>query len=364
MDIFDSAWLVATVIAATPLVFAAMGELVAERSGVLNVGIEGMMVTGAFGGFVGAEASGNWVVGLAGGLIAGTLVGLLAAALLVWSRADQIVVGIAINLIGLSLTGYLITETYGSATRAMLGRPPLVKVPVLSDIPLVGRALFGQQLVVYLAALLVVGVWWFLTRSAWGLGVRAAGEAPAAADSAGLRVGWTRTAATVLAGACAGVGGAFLSVAQVGAFTQNMTAGRGFLALAAVILGRWRPWGVLGACLLFGAADALQLRLQARGEVPASVWLLAGVALVALLVTSIRTPSRSGSVRGRLAARALIALGASAALVAAVVGPDVTVPTQLWLALPYVLTLFVLGGFVGVARVPSALAVPYERTNA
>lgn len=361
MGIFGTAWLVAVVVAATPLVLAAMGELISERAGVLNVGLEGMMISGAFFGFVGAEWSGSWVVGASTGLLAGALVGVFVAALSVWAKADQIVVGIGINLLGSSLTAFLFTELFSSGSRIALDRPTRVTIPGLSDLPVVGRALFDQQVFVYVAMASAVAVWVLLRWTGWGLSLRAAGENPSAADSAGLRVQALRWVGTVTAGALAGLGGAFLSIGQVGAFAQNMTAGRGFLALAAVIFGRWRPLGVLGACVIFGAADALQFRLQARGDVPVEVWVVAAVAMVGLAVHVVRHPRLERRPSRHIGAIAvLVSLGLGFAAGAATT-PEFSMPPQLWLALPYVLTLVVLSGSVGRARVPTTLGVPYRR---
>lgn len=362
MGVFDTAWLVAVVLAATPLVLAAMGELVSERAGVLNVGLEGMMVLGAFFGFFGATHSGSWVVGALVGTAAGLVVGAIAAGFSVWARADQIVVGIGINVLGLALSAYVFSESFGAGDRAGFDRPPRVAIPLLSDLPVVGRVLFEQQVFVYLAALSVAAVWFVLYRTGWGLSLRAVGENPSAADSAGLVVWRVRFAGNLVAGALAALGGAFLSIAQVGTFTQGMSAGRGFLALAAVIFGRWRPLGVLGACIVFGAADALQFRLQARGDVPVEVWVAGAVALAALLVVLARRPLGATTRSRRSLVLAIVGVGAVAMAAGAVLRPDVTMPPQVWLALPYVLTLFVLGGAVGRSRAPSALGVPFRRT--
>lgn len=362
MGTFDQALLIAIVLAATPLVFAAFGELVSERAGVLNVGLEGMMIVGAFFGFLTAERTGSWLLGAAGGTTAGMAFAAIAALLAIHARADQIVVGIGLNLLGLSLTAFLFTEVFESGNRIILDRPPRIAIPGLSALPGIGSAFFDQQLFVYAAGAFVVAVALLLTRSGWGISLRAAGEAPAAADAAGVSVVRTRWAGALVAGAGAGLGGAFLSLAQVGAFTQNMTAGRGFLALAAVIFGRWRPLGVLGACVLFGTADALQFRLQARGDVPREIWVAFAVLAAALLVLLVRRATREGSWSRRTPAIVVTAACVVGALGLAIVEPDLSLPPQLWLTLPYVLSLVVLGGFVGKARMPTALATPFVRT--
>jgi simple sugar transport system permease protein len=223
----------------------------------------------------------------------------------------------------------------------------------------IGRALFNQTLLVYLAFAVVAVVWFVLYRTSWGLAIRAAGEVPAAADTAGVRVTRIRWLGTLAAGALAGMAGGFLSVGQLGFFIEGMSAGRGFLALAAVIFGGWRPVGVLAACLVFGAGDALQLRLQAEATVPRQVWLAIGLVAVAWIVaTRVGRRERLRASPGALAAGLLVA-GIGGSLFA--IDPAWHFPSQLWLTLPYLLALLALAGLVGRVHMPSSLAIPYRR---
>jgi ABC-type uncharacterized transport system permease subunit len=204
---FDTAWLAATVLLATPLLLTALGELVAERAGVLNIGLEGMMLGGAFFAFLIAHETGSAVLGLLAGAAAGAAVAAVAAVLVVQLRSDQIVVGIGLNLLVLSLTSFLFTEALTNASRISLDRPGRVAIPLLSDVPVIGRAVFDQHVLVYVAFALVPLTAALLGRTGWGLGIRAAGEAPRAADAAGLGIAAIRWAATLVAGIGAGLGG-------------------------------------------------------------------------------------------------------------------------------------------------------------
>lgn len=216
-----------------------------------------------------------------------------------------------------------------------------------------------EALGLYLAFLLVALTWFLLYKTSWGLGLRAVGEVPAAADTAGINVNSRRTEAILITGAFAGVAGASLSVVQLGLFQEGMSAGRGFLALAAVIFGRWRPLGVLGACLLFGAADALELRLQAEEHVPREVWLVIGLVALAGVVAVVarRSPGES---RSYVSAAAFIAIAVVCAVLFGT-EPDWSFPAQLWLAMPFVVTLLALAGIAGRSRSPAALTIPYRR---
>jgi ABC-type uncharacterized transport system permease subunit len=351
---FDAALLAAAVALTTPLLLAAIGELFSERAGVLNIGLEGMMLTGAFVSYLVADRSGSLPLAIVAGAGAGALLAVLMAALSIEARADQIVVGIGLNVLALGITSFAFEEEYGAGAQVIVDRIPRLAVPLLSDLPVVGDALFRQNALVYLAYLLVPAAYGVLRATNWGIAVRAAGELPEAADTAGVSVRRVRWLATTLgAGLGAGLGGAYLVVAQTGLFTENMSAGRGFLAFAAVIFARWTPFGVLGACLLFGAADALQLRLQAESSLPAEVWsalaIVAGAA--ALWLVSRRQVTRA----------ALLAAIAAAGIALAVVAPSIKLPSQLWLAAPYVCALVALAGLVGRARMPRSLAIPYTR---
>jgi general nucleoside transport system permease protein len=293
-----AAFLAAAVRVATPLLFAATGETLAERSGVINLGIEGTMLAGALAAAIGAVAGGPWA-GLACAALAGMALAGVFALLAIGARADQIITGTAITLAAIGLTGTIYRQAFGAGgagltipTFATLGIPGLSRIPVL------GPALFDQPAPTYLAFAALPLVWWVLFRTRLGLALRATGEAAAMARAAGVRTRLIRAGATVVGGGFAGLGGATLVLAQVGTFAERMTAGRGFLAIAIVVLGRWHPAGVALAALLFGLATALQFLLQALG---------------------------------------------------------VNAPYQLFLMLPYLLTLLALAGAVGRVRAPGDL---------
>ncbi|MBK6487617.1 MAG: ABC transporter permease [Gemmatimonadetes bacterium] len=260
-----TAFLEATVRTATPLAFAALGETVSERAGVINVGLEGVIIAGCFGALVGAQG-GSVEMGLLGGVLGGAASAGVFALFVTWLRADQIITGTALTLGALGLTGTLYRSLFGT-TGAALTIPTLrpIAIPVLSDLPLFGAAFFRQPVVTYLLYLLVGLVWWFLTRTHAGLALRAVGEQPEAAEAAGIRPARLQAAAVLVSGVLGGMAGASLVLAQVGTFTEGMSAGRGFIAIAIVALGRWRPLGVALAALLFGGATALQYLLQSMG---------------------------------------------------------------------------------------------------
>jgi general nucleoside transport system permease protein len=289
---------------ATPLVFGALGGIVSERSGVINIGLEGMMLTGAFFGIFGADLTGSWLPGLLIGMAAGGLLALVHAVFSITLRADQIVSGTAINFLALGITGYVFVEQYGDqGTPDDISRVPDVTLPLVKDIGFIGGAIGQMNLLTWLALLGVVVLAVFLFRTPGGLRVRAIGESPRAAATVGLAVLRTRYLAVVASGMLAAMGGAYLSIGFLGSFNQNMTAGRGFIALAAVIFGKWRPAGALAAALLFGFSSALAQRLPAFSE-------------------SLAT---------------------------------------LFQALPYVLTLIAVAGVVGRSRAPAAIGQPYVK---
>ncbi|MBW3534600.1 MAG: ABC transporter permease [Gemmatimonadetes bacterium] len=297
-----TAFLEAAVRLGVPLALAALGEAVTEKSGVINIGLEGSIIAGALGSALGALA---W--GAAGGTLAGAAAGaavaLVFAAFAVGLNTDQIITGTAVTLGGLGFTAVVYQARFGT-TGTALDLPTLdpLAVPGLAALPLVGPALFRQPVTAYLACLLAPALWWLLFRTAWGLELRAVGEAPGAAAAAGVRVRTVRFAATIFGGLLGGLAGAHLALAYTGTFSEGMSAGRGFIAIAVVVLGRWNPLLVLAAALFFGAASALQFALQAFG---------------------------------------------------------LDLPYQLFLAFPYVLTLAALAGWIGRARAPAALALPW-----
>jgi simple sugar transport system permease protein len=252
---------------ATPLLFASLGGLFSERSGVVNIGLEGMMLIGAFFAIWGADVTGNWITGLAIGIAAGGIFGLLHAFFSITLRADQIVGGTAINLIALGITTYLFIRIYGDeGTPTGIDAIPNVSIGFLDSVPVIGGFLddvFGDlNLMIWVGFVLVVAVWLVVFKTPIGLRIRAVGEHPRAADTVGINVYAIRYGAVMLSGMLAGAGGAYLSLGAVQTFDQNMTAGRGFIALAALIFGNWRPFGAAAACLLFGFSSALAGALQ------------------------------------------------------------------------------------------------------
>lgn len=258
-------FLAATVRTATPLALAALGETVAERAGVINIGLEGAMIAGAFAALVGAGVAGV-AGGFAAAAAAGALTALVFALFAVRIGSDQIIAGTAITLLALGLTGTFYQAMYG-AGGAALSVPTSAPVPLpgLSAIPAIGRPLFAQSIATYAVYALVPLVWWWLYRTHHGLALRAVGENPDAAAAAGISVQGVRTTALLVGGVLGGVGGATLVLAHAGTFAEGMSAGRGFIAIAVVALGRWHPVGAAAAALLFGAASALQFLFQAMG---------------------------------------------------------------------------------------------------
>ena len=287
-----------TIRTATPLGFAALGETVTERSGIINIGLEGAIIAGAFGGFVAAGTGHVWI-GFAGAGLAGAFIAAIFAFFAIRLRTDQIIAGTAISLMSLGLTATLYRQIYG-ATGAALSIPTMtvMEIPGLVSIPIIGRALFAQPPITYLLYALIPAVWLWLYRTYSGLGLRAVGEDPRAAVAAGIPANRVQTLAVLLGGTLGGIAGGTLVIAQAGSFAEGMSAGRGFIAIAIVVLGRWHPFGVAAAAVIFGAASALQYLFQAMG------WSL---------------------------------------------------PYQLFLALPYVLTLLGLAGIAGKATAPASL---------
>jgi simple sugar transport system permease protein len=266
-SIFTAGLLAATLRFATPLAFAAMGGIFSERSGVVNIGLEGMMLTGAFFAVLGSIWSGSWVVGIAMAMLFGGLLALVHAYFCIHLRADQIVSGFAVNLLALGVTGFLYTEIYPEGIdRDEVSNVPQVSLGFLGSIPLVGDFLedvFGDlSLLVWLMFAVVILTHIVLFKTPIGLRIRAVGEHPRAADTVGISVYGVRYAAVVTSGVLAALGGAFLSIGFVGSFAENMTSGRGYIALAAVIFGKWRPGWAFAATLLFGFGFALAIPLQ------------------------------------------------------------------------------------------------------
>lgn len=270
LGFFSLALLGATLRMATPLIFAAMGGLLSERSGVMNIALEGFMLIGAFAGAAGTHYTGRPWLGLLIGAVAAGVTAIILAVWCITLRGDQIVAGTAINLLGLGVPAFLLQRLFGTAGRS----------PTVETLPTVAS---GVSVLVPIAFLLVpiIQVWLFRTRA--GLRVMAAGEHPRAAESVGIAVDRYRYGCVIASGVLAGIGGAFLSIGDLSIFTNGMTNGRGFIALAAMIFGNWTPIGTLGACLLFGAAQAVQLQSQAVG-LPISKELILALPYVLTLV--------------------------------------------------------------------------------
>lgn len=301
------AFLEAAVRLGVPLALAALGETLSERAGVINIGLEGSIIAGALGGALGALATGSAGLGILTGAAAGLVVAAVFVVFVVALNTDQIITGTAVTLGGLGFTSVIYQTRFG-ATGTALSLPTLDpwRIPLLSEVPGLGSVLFDQAPTTYLAYILAPLLWWLLFRTSWGLEIRAVGEDPGAAAAAGVRVRWTRTWTCLAGGALAGVAGAHLALAHTGTFAEGMSAGKGFIAIAVVVLGRWNPLLVLGAALFFGAASALQFALQTLGF---------------------------------------------------------DIGYQLFLAFPYILTLAALAGWVGRSRAPAALALPWPRED-
>lgn len=289
-QIFSPDFFHATIRMATPLILAAIGEVYLERSGVINIGLEGQMLFGAFFGVLGAYVTNHAGVGLIWSIVGGGVAAMLFGLAVITLRANQIVAGAALNMLALGLTTFLYRVVFG--IRLLPPQVPGIEIwaiPILSDIPFIGYILFQQSPLVYLAAILVAVLTFILLKTTWGLKIRAVGENPRAADTLGIRVNQWRYACVALNGMLCGIAGATLSLSQLNTFVDNMTAGRGFIALAAVIFGRWNPFGASIASLVFGAANALQLRLQTVGvQISSQLLLMIPYALTLLGVIIFR----------------------------------------------------------------------------
>jgi ABC-type uncharacterized transport system permease subunit len=295
--------LASTIRNSTPLIFAALGGMFSERSGVVNIGLEGLMLISAFAGVVGASLSGSALVGLGFALAAGLIFALIHALMSITFEADQIISGTAINLLALGGTGFLMVQIFGSGgTSPRVPGFKEVAIPLLSDIPLIGPGLFNQSLLVYLMYLLIPITWFVVFRTPFGLRLRATGEVPEAVDTAGVSVSRMRYYGVALSGLLAACGGVYLSMGILSAFTEGMTNGRGFIALAALIFGRWNPIGAAGAALLFGFALAVTYQV-----------------------------------------------------------PQEVIPLEFIQMLPYILTIVALAAFGGRAIAPAAIGKPYRK---
>lgn len=292
-DIMNAAFFVALLSAAlrlsVPILFAALGGMFSERSGVVNIGLEGIMLTGAFAGVVGSYFTGSQWLGALVAMLSGVALAALFALITVKVQINQIVSGIAINLLAVGLTSFFFRALFGITTTPItVNAFAPVSIPGLSSLPFVGEVLFSQTALVYIAFLLVPVSWFILYKTSWGLSIRTVGEHPTAADTVGIPVNRVRTLCVLASGALAGLGGAFLSLGQFNMFVDNMISGRGFIAVAAVIFGRWNPKGILVASLIFGVADALQIRLQTAGvEIPYQFLLMFPYLLTVVALTGI-----------------------------------------------------------------------------
>jgi simple sugar transport system permease protein len=293
----------------TPIILGALAGILCERSGVINIGIEGMMLIAAFFGFLSNVWTGNLLLAVLGAMLAGGMAGALHALMSITLKVDQIISGTVINILALGFTGYFYQQ--GLTTK---GKLLAIEIPFLSDVPLVGRVLFSNPPITYLALVLVLVVHVMLFKTRWGLRTRAVGEHPAAADTVGIKVNRLRYMNVILGGMLAGLAGGFLTLEAVGSFERNMTNGRGFVALAVMIFGNWNPFGAWIGALLFGFANGLQTQIQfLENQLPPQfAW----------------------------------------------VGE---IPHQFIGMLPYVLTIVVLVGFVGRAHPPAAVGKVYEK---
>jgi len=277
----------ATLLAATPLVLAALGGVMSERSGIVNIALEGIMLTGAFMGYVAALASHNLWLGVAVAVLSGMLIAGLHAVLAIEFLVDQIVSGTVINILAVGITGVYYRTFIQQQNVAGPGTLPTWRIPYLADLPVLGPIFFQNQFVTYAMIVLVVAVHLLLFRSVWGLRTRACGEHPLAAETAGISVRFMRYGNVMLSGALGGLGGAYFSLQQVGNFLPNMTGGKGFIALAAMIFGKWSPFGALVAAMIFGLAEAAQPALQNNFNIPYQFLSMAPYLLTMIVLTGI-----------------------------------------------------------------------------
>ncbi|WP_412552436.1 ABC transporter permease [Shimia sp. MIT1388] len=278
-------------VAATPLLLAAIGELVVERAGVLNLGVEGMMIIGAIAGFAIAVETTSPLLGLVAAMIAGAVLSLLFAFLTQFALANQVASGLALTLFGLGLSALMGQSYVGIKPPAMA----TLDIPVLSDLPVVGTILFSHDPVLYIGLALTAAVYWFLKKSRGGLILRAVGESHDAAHALGYNVIRVRILAIMFGGACAGLGGAYISLIRVPQWTEGMTAGVGWIALALVVFASWKPWRVLLGAYLFGGINVLQLNLQAAGIAIPVEYLAMSPYLITILVLVIMSADKSGA---------------------------------------------------------------------
>ena len=285
---FLSAFFSAAVRLAVPLIYAGLGEIIAEKAGILNIGMEGVMLSGAFFSFAGAWLSGSLFVGLICGMLGGLAVSMLHALLSIRLAKDQSVSGLALNMLMLGVTSFLFKLLSAGQSYQQINTMPTIPLPILCRIPFIGNAFFNRDLLTYLLYILVILTYFFYRRTNLGLSLAAVGEHPRAAESAGINVHRCQWLSMVVNGILGGTGGAYLVLVQLGVFTENMISGRGYIALATVILGRYTPFGMFGAALLFGMANALQIRVQTIG-ISVSPFLLAMLPYLITLLAMLGT---------------------------------------------------------------------------
>jgi simple sugar transport system permease protein len=272
LDIINVGLFAATLRLATPIAYGSLGGLFSERAGIVNIGLEGMMLTGAFAGVTVSYFTGSSWLGVLAAILIGGFLGLVHGVITVRFAGDQVVSGTGINIFALGFTAYMSQIIWGSrgASESVQGLP-IISIPLLKDIPILGDVIGTHTPLVYLMIAITVLSYIVLFKTPFGLRIRAVGERPEAADTAGINVFKTKYLCLIISGMLAGLGGAFLSLGHLSLFALGMTGGRGFIALAAMILGKWMPFGAFGASVLFGFADALQMRLQALGILPPQI---------------------------------------------------------------------------------------------
>lgn len=289
---------------ALPILIASLGIVISERAGVINIGCEGMMLTGAFMGVVGSYLSQSALFGAVTAMISGMLVALLFVIFTIYLKANQTVVGIALNILALGFTTTMNRVLFGVDSGVInIKTIPNISIPVLSDIPILGKSIFGQSILWYVAVFIMLISIFVIYKTDVGLKIRAVGENPKACATVGINVNRVRTWTILYSGMLSGLAGAYVSMGQVSFFTENMVSGRGYMALAAVVFGKYNPWGVFGACLIFGMGDSIRYLLQGMG---------------------------------------------------------INVSHQILSMLPYIITIIALCGVIGKGSKPMASGIPYE----
>lgn len=366
------------IVKAAPLVYGALCGLLGERAGVINIGIEGMMLWGAFTAFLGSALFSQWtggaypmllslLVGLTFSIVSTAMIGLLHAVLSIHYRVDQVISGTVINLLAVGITNYVANVYIDPTHLAGVGVFPKMPIPLLSKIPVLGPIFFSHQPMIYLMFGLVIFLQYAVFNTPWGLRLRSVGEHPSAADTVGIAVNRTRYKSVILGSVLAALGGAILILESVGRFQKLVTSGRGFIALAVLIFGRWNPVGALGAAVLFGFAEALGVRLQ-FGDIN-HIYALLFVIGIALVFTGLGwifqliLRGKAGKVRSPLSIALMLGLGLITLGLAFFIDlPDISVPIEFLGLLPYLLTIFVLTGLVKRADGPAAIGSVYEKS--